>query len=185
MGTRAPSNSPTQHAGLYSSPPRSPGGKPQRLTARVKIASAPVFPTASFCRWGQIPICLSVCLCVCLSRQSARAVTPRAVTMATVQSEQCRRSACLLACTGCRFFRVHRQSFHFDTEDTGPFSRPEQTKRISDNLSCVPQIYFPTEGRRHVAACRNAALRLRGWSVRFAMKPPKPPKPLKPAGPLW
>ena len=40
--------------------PRSPGGKPQRLTARVKIASAPVFPTASFCRRGQFPICLSV-----------------------------------------------------------------------------------------------------------------------------
>ena len=34
-------------------------------------------------------------------------------------------------------------------------------------------------------ACRNAALRLRGWSARFAMKPLKPPKPLKPAGPLW
>ena len=31
--------------------PRSPGGKPQRLTARrVKIASAPVFPTASCVR---------------------------------------------------------------------------------------------------------------------------------------
>ena len=33
-------------------------------TARVKIASAPVFPTASFCRRGQFPICLCVRLCV-------------------------------------------------------------------------------------------------------------------------
>ena len=41
--------------------PRSPGGKPQRLTARVKIASAPVFPTASFCRRGQFPMCVCVC----------------------------------------------------------------------------------------------------------------------------
>ena len=40
--------------------PRSPGGKPQRLTARIKIARAPVFPTASFSRRGQFPICPSV-----------------------------------------------------------------------------------------------------------------------------
>ena len=55
---------------FHSSPlphPRSPGGKPQRLTARIKIASAPVFPTASFCRRGQFPICPSV-LCVCHAR---------------------------------------------------------------------------------------------------------------------
>ena len=49
--------------------PRSPGGKPQRLTARVKIASAPVFPTASFCRRGQFPICLSVCVSVVPERR--------------------------------------------------------------------------------------------------------------------
>ena len=53
--------------------PRSPGGKPQRLTARVKIASArPYFPSASFCRRGQFPICLSVSPCVCPSVRPER-----------------------------------------------------------------------------------------------------------------
>ena len=47
-----------------SSPPRSPGGKPQRLTARVKIARAPVFPTASFCRRAIFGFAF---LCVCVS----------------------------------------------------------------------------------------------------------------------
>ena len=42
---------------------RHPRSKPQRLTARVKIASAPVFPHSLVLRRGQFPIfCLSVCL---------------------------------------------------------------------------------------------------------------------------
>ena len=41
---------------------RHPRSKPQRLTARVKIASAPVFPHSLVLRRGQFPIfCLSVC----------------------------------------------------------------------------------------------------------------------------
>ena len=56
--------------------PRSPGGKPQRLTARVKIASAPVFPTrhrASFCQRPAGPISLmSVCVCVCHARATSQ-----------------------------------------------------------------------------------------------------------------
>ena len=63
------------------------------------------------------------------------------------------------------------------------FTRPEQdeTDFYLVNLSqcIIPHVVAA------IAACRNAALRLRGWSVRFAMKPLKPPKPLKPAGPLW
>ena len=50
----------TQTAPRHTSSRGTPGGKPQRLTARVKIASAPVFPTVSFCCRGQFPICLCV-----------------------------------------------------------------------------------------------------------------------------
>ena len=52
--------------------PRSPGGKPQRLTARVKIASArPYFPQPRFAGGANFRfVCLSVRVCVRLSGQS-------------------------------------------------------------------------------------------------------------------
>ena len=53
--------------------PRSPGGKPQRLTARVKIARAPVFPFSHSLVLPAGPISdLSVCLCVCRSRATSQ-----------------------------------------------------------------------------------------------------------------
>ena len=54
--------------------PRSPGGKPQRLTARVKIASArPYFPQPRFAGGANFRfVCLSVCLSVCGARATSQ-----------------------------------------------------------------------------------------------------------------
>ena len=51
--------------------PRSPGGKPQRLTARVKIASArPYFPQPRFAGGANFRfVCVSVCLSVVPERR--------------------------------------------------------------------------------------------------------------------
>ena len=55
--------------------PRSPGGKPQRSTARVKIASAPVFPTIPQPRFAGGANFRFVCLSVCPSVRGARATS--------------------------------------------------------------------------------------------------------------
>ena len=107
--------------------PRSPGGKPQRLTARVKIASAPVFPTASFCRRGQFPICLSVCPSVCPAR-------------ATSQIWEQKRCSLLLRTRQPKF--LHRPKRL--RCDSGPCWRCYATNRAADARPGRPQAHRRT-----------------------------------------
>ena len=135
---------------FFPTPVHREGSLSQRLTARVKIASAPVFPTASFCRRGQFPICLCVCLSVCGAR-------------ATSQIWEQKRCSLLL--------RTRQPKF---------LHRPKRLRCDSDPAgAATPQIAPPTRapaGRRLTDARHSRHARSRSHLVATV----RPPSLLKP-----
>ena len=132
--------------------PRSPGGKPQRLTARVKIASArPYFPQPRFAGGANFRfVRVSVCVSVCPAR-------------ATSQIWEQKRAL-------CSFERRHPKFLH----------RPKRLRCDSDPAgAATPQIAPPTRapaGRRLTDARHSRHARSRSHLVATV----RPPSLLKP-----